>query len=88
MKKTDIMKYRDTIFRDLQIIFTIATIVLLVWYFFDSSVLTFLQISLGICLIVMGVNNYLINKKKINTILYSLMGIILLILSVLVLLGV
>ena len=88
MEKSNHTNIINIIFRNLQFIFTIATIVLLVWYFFDSSVLIFLQISLGICLVVMSVNNYILYKKIFNTILYSLIGITLLILSILVMLGV
>lgn len=75
-------------FVDLQIVLTILTFIVFVMFIFNFSLWTYLQLSLGCSLIVMAINNQIIYKRKKMTLLYGLVGLILLILDLLVLLGV
>lgn len=75
-------------FVNLQVVLTILTIILFIVSIFNRSVLTILQLSLGIDLLVMAYNNQVIYQRKRITILYVIVGVVLLILAALVLIGV
>jgi len=82
------MKKDWDLFITLQFISTIVTLALLIWYGFNNKVLMFLQFFLGLTLIIMGINNYRIYKKKLNTIVYCIIGGLLLALTFFLALGV
>ena len=73
---------------NIQFIFSIITLVLAVVYFFQKRVMFALQISLGLTMIITGVNNLKVYKRKGFSILYFLLGIVLFVLAVLNILGV
>ncbi len=68
----------NIVFADLQFIFTMFTLVLFVWYFFNDKVWDILQFVLAITLFIIGYNNKIIyNKPKKSKIYYLCGGIIL-----------
>ena len=65
----------------LQIFLSIALCVLFIIFLFNHKLLPFLKLNLGLILILLSVNSYIFTKKKIMSILYLIIGIILLIIS-------
>ena len=62
----------NILFVDLQIIFTIVTIICVIWYLFNSKVWHVLQFVLGITMFIIGYNNKIIyNKPKFVWVYYS-----------------
>lgn len=78
----------NILFADLQVVFTILTIVCIVWYFFNTKVWHVLQFVLGITLIVIGYNNKIIYNRPKFAYVYYVIGILLIIFEILLLLGV
>ena len=78
----------NILFVDLQILFTVITIICFIWYLFNAKALYFLQASLGISLIVSGYNNKIIYNKKKMMYVYFILGLGLIILDILMILGV
>lgn len=74
-------------FINLQLLFTFLTIGLFIWYIIDSSMIYVFQLFLGITLLVMAYNNQIIYRRKIATIAYSVVGVVLLILDLIMYLG-
>lgn len=72
----------------LQLFLTVVTVVLLAFYIFTKNLLVVFQISLGLDLIVMAYNNQSIYQRKYLTIVYALIGIVLILLGVLSIWGV
>ena len=54
---------------------------LFIWYTIDSPMIYLFQLFLGITLLVMAYNNQIIYRRKKATVLYSVVGIFLLILD-------
>ena len=77
----------DMIFLNIQFFLSIITIVLVIVYFFNKSLMFALQISLGLTMIVTGVNNIKVYKRKALTVFYFILGIALLVLAVITMLG-
>ena len=73
----------NILFVDIQIVFTILTVILFVIYLFNRDLLSYLQLSLGVTLLVMAYNNYRIYKRAGTTILYVIVGVLLLVLDLL-----
>ena len=73
---------------DIFIVFMILTFLVLIVFLFDHSFFKFLQLSLGVTLILMGLLNSIVIKDKSMTIWYYLIGIGCLIFFILSLLGV
>ena len=71
----------------LQFILTIALIIFGIITIFKTTLLYIFEILLGITLLVMGINNHLIFKRKNLTILYLIIGLGSIILAVIKLLG-
>ena len=71
----------------LQLFLTIVIIVFGIITIFKTELLYIFEILLGITLLVMGVNNFLIYKRRNLTILYLIIGLGSIILAVLQLLG-
>lgn len=88
MEKNKKIGEHNIILVDIQLICTIVTVILLIWYIFNSKVLVFLELFLGLSLISMAVNNHYIYKRKKATILYAIVGGLQLLLTILMLLGV
>ena len=55
---------------------------------FNKGLMAYLQISLALTLIVIGINNIVVYKRKILPVVYFLMGASLIALAVLTILGV
>ena len=71
----------------LQLFLTIVIIVFGIITIFKTDLLYIFEILLGITLLVMGVNNFLIYKRRNLTLLYLIIGLGSIILAVLQLLG-
>lgn len=68
-------------FINIQLFLTFFTFGLFIWYIFDSDMMYLFQLFLGFTLLVMAYNNQIIYRRKRATILYTIIGIILLILD-------
>ncbi len=86
--KGSVINKFNILFVDLQIVMTILTIIVFVLFLFNSGLKMFLQLSLGVTLLVMAYNNQRIYKRKSATIMYIIVGSTLLILDLLLLLGI
>ena len=71
----------------IQFILTIGLVIFGIITIFNTDLLYIFEIFLGITLLVMGVNNFLIYKRRNLTILYLIIGLGSIILAVLKLLG-
>ena len=78
----------NILFVDLQVFFTVLTIVCVIWYLFNAKVWHVLQFVLGITLIVIGYNNKIIYNRPKFAYVYYVIGILLIIFEILLLLGV
>ena len=74
----------------IQFILTLACLVLGIMCLFSDNrlLIDILEIAAGVDLLLMGLNNYLIHKNKKGTILYTIVGIIMIMTVVLTKLGV
>ena len=81
-------KNNNHIFLYLQAIFALITVVLTIVYILNKSITGFLQLSLGLTILIMGYNNYKVYHRKFLTLVYVLVGVILITLSVITFLGV
>ena len=82
-KSTTYLKYLII----LQFILTIGLIIFGIITIFKTELVYVFELFLGITLIVMGINNHLIYKRKNLTILYFLIGLGAFILAILKLIG-
>ena len=87
-KKKKELSIIEQLLIDVFMVFMILTILVLIVFLFDHSFFKFLQLSLGVTLILMGVLNSMIIKEKSMNIWYYLIGIGCLVFFVLSLLGV
>ena len=71
----------NIVFINIQLFLTFFTFGLFVWYIFDSSMIYLFQLFLGLTLLIMAYNNQIIYRRKKATILYSVIGVVLLILD-------
>ena len=71
----------------LQFVLTIGLIIFGIVTIFNTDLLYIFEIFLGITLLVMGLNNFLIYKRRNLTILYIIIGLGSIVLAVLKLLG-
>lgn len=78
----------NIVFINIQLILTIVTVVLGIWLLFRASLMPVFQLFLGIDLLVMAYNNQIIYHRKKATILYVVIGILLLVFDLLLVLGV
>ena len=60
----------------LQIFMSIVLCVLFIIFLFNHSFLPYLEISVGLLLMVLSINSYIFTKKKIMSIIYSLVGLL------------
>lgn len=77
----------DLILLNIQLLMSICTLVVGILYFIKNNMLFWLQLSLGITMLTMGINNLKIYKRKSVTIMYFLLGILLVVLAVLTKIG-
>lgn len=77
----------NIVFINLQLLFTFLTIGLFIWYIIDSSMIYLFQLFLGITLLVMAYNNQIIYRRRLATIAYSIVGVVLLILDLIMYFG-
>ena len=78
----------NILFVDLQIIFTIVTVICLIWYFFNPKVWHVLQFVLGLTMFIIGYNNKIIYNRPRFAWVYYVIGVILIVFDILLLLGV
>lgn len=78
----------NILFVDLQIIFTIVTVICLIWYLFNAKVWHVLQFVLGITMFIIGYNNQTIYNRPRFAWVYYIVGAVLIIFDILLLLGV
>ena len=71
----------------IQFILTITVMIFGIITIFNTQLLYIFEIILGITLLVMGLNNYLIYKRKNLTIFYLIIGLGSIVLAILKLLG-
>ena len=71
----------NIVFINIQLFLTFFTIGLFIWYILDSSMIYLFQLFLGITLLVMAYNNQIIYRRRRATTIYSIIGIFLLILD-------
>lgn len=85
--KTKISK-NQLLLLNIQFIFSIITLILAVTYFFQKRVMFALQISLGLTMMITGVNNLKVYKRKSFTVLYFVLGIALFVIAILNIMGI
>lgn len=73
----------NIVFINLQLFLTFFTFGLFIWYIVDSDMVYTFQLFLGITLLVMAYNNHIIYRRNKATIMYAVVGVILLILCAL-----
>ena len=79
---------KDSLIFTLQLLFTVLTLFILILFIFNKKYLFLLQISLGFTAIITGYNNYVSFRKKYLTLVYFIIGLLLLALSVITIIGV
>ena len=70
----------NIVFIDIQIVVTIFTIILAILFIFNQKYAKLFEFSLGINLLVMAFNNYKIYKRSRLTLVYGIVGVIILLL--------
>ncbi|MBR4618341.1 MAG: hypothetical protein IKO49_03455 [Bacilli bacterium] len=71
-----------------QFILSVITLVFLIIYFFNKNFMSALQISLGLTMLITGYNNYYVYKRKLLTLVYFVLGLLLLALAVITIIGI
>lgn len=66
----------------IQTVFVLCLVLFGVLSIFNSKMLKFLNLSLGLSLLSMAYNNYIIYKRKLFTLIYLIVGIIVLIAAI------
>jgi hypothetical protein len=86
MKKRTINEF-NILYVNLQVIFTVISLVCLGYYIFTDKALFLLEFSLGITLMILAFNNYRIYERKVATLMYLIVGIISIILGIISVVG-
>lgn len=73
----------NIVFINLQLFLTFFTFGLFIWYIVDSDMIYTFQLFLGITLLVMADNNQIIYRRNKATVMYAIVGIVLLVLCAL-----
>ena len=79
---------KDSLIFTLQLLFTVLTLFILILFIINKKYIFLLQISLGFTAIITGYNNYISFRKKYLTLVYFIIGLLLLALSVITIIGV
>ena len=82
MKKEKTNKIINSILINLQVVCTIVAIILFIIFIFKREVWIYLGLLLGFSLFLMAYNNYVIYKKKYMTIIFTIMGLSLVVYSI------
>lgn len=82
MKKEKANKVINNILINLQVVCTIVAIILFIIFIFKREVWIYLGLLLGFSLFLMAYNNYVIYKKKYMTIIFTIMGLLLVVYSI------
>lgn len=72
----------------IQFFLSVITLGFVIAFMFNKDLMAYLQISLALTLIVIGINNIVVYKRKLLPVVYFLMGASLIALAVLTILGV
>lgn len=75
-------------FINIQFFLTFFTLGLFIWYIIDAGMIYVFQLFLGVTLLVMAYNNQIVYRRKNATILYAVVGGVLLILDLIMYIGV
>ena len=70
----------NIVFVDIQIVVTVLTVILAIVFIFNQKYTKLFEFSLGVNLLVMAFNNYKIYKRSRLTIVYAIVGIMILLL--------
>ena len=71
-----------------QFFLSIITIAFVITFIFNNNILAPLQISLALTLIVIGINSIIVYKRKMLSVLYFLIGAVLITLAIITILGI
>ena len=82
MKKENTNKIINSILINLQVVCTVVAIILFIIFIFKREVWIYLGLLLGFSLFLMAYNNYVIYKKKYMTIIFTIMGLLLVVYSI------
>lgn len=82
MKKEKTNKIINGILINLQVVCTVVAIILFIIFIFKREVWIYLGLLLGFSLFLMAYNNYVIYKKKYMTIIFTIMGLLLVVYSI------
>ena len=82
MKKEKTDKIINSILINLQVVCTIVAIILFIIFIFKREVWIYLGLLLGFSLFLMAYNNYVIYKKKYMTVIFTIMGLLLVVYSI------
>ena len=82
MKKEKTNKIINSILLNLQVVCTVVAIILFIIFIFKREVWIYLGLLLGFSLFLMAYNNYVIYKKKYMTIIFTIMGLSLVVYSI------
>lgn len=82
MKKEKTNKVINNILINLQVVCTVVVIILFIIFIFKREVWIYLGLLLGFSLFLMAYNNYVIYKKKYMTIIFTIMGLLLVVYSI------
>lgn len=82
MKKEKTNKIINNILINLQVVCTVVAIILFIIFIFKREVWIYLGLLLGFSLFLMAYNNYVIYKKKYMTIIFTIMGLLLVVYSI------
>lgn len=82
MKKEKTNKIINSILINLQVVCTVVAIILFIIFIFKREVWIYLGLLLGFSLFLMAYNNYVIYKKKYMTIIFTIMGLSLVVYSI------
>ena len=72
----------------IQFFLSIITLGFVIAFMFNDGLMAYLQISLALTLIVIGINNIVVYKRKVLPVVYFLMGAGLVTLAIITILGV
>lgn len=78
----------NIVFINIQLFLTFFTLGLFIWYIVNHDMIYIFQLFLGLTLLVMAYNNQIIYRRKKATVLYAIVGIVLLVLDLIMYLGV
>ena len=82
MKIEKTNKIINSILINIQVVCIVVAIILFIIFIFKREVWIYLGLLLGFSLFLMAYNNYVIYKKKYMTIIFTIMGLLLVVYSI------